>query len=79
VSLYVRDLGEVFDRCEELGLVWVNPRFKRCARTREEAMEQGMFRILKIVDPDGKGELLELEHEIRSTARSSCPLDEEFK
>jgi len=83
VSMYIKDLPGTFERAEELGLIFVNPRFKRKAHNLEEAVDQCMFRILNIVDPDSAsdGPILKLEHEIRSmvnkdgTPYKSCPFD----
>ena len=65
VSLYVRSLPSVWDKAEDLGLVYVNPRFKRKAHTLEEARKQCMFRVLWIVDPEDGRKIMRLEHEIR--------------
>lgn len=51
VSMYVRSLPAAFRAADALGLVYVNPRFKRRAYTLKEAADQCMFRILDIVDP----------------------------
>lgn len=79
ISMYVADLGATFDRCRNY--LYVNPRFKRRAYTKEQALDQCMFRILDIVDPldPQSGPILQLEHEIRScvkvdgTKYKSCP------
>ena len=52
-----------------------------CAQA--EAVEQCMFRILDVVDPEqpDAGPILQLEHEVRSATKAdgtkykSCPLD----
>eukprot|EP00953_Heterococcus_sp_UTEX-ZZ885_P011333 6566-Heterococcus_DN1.PRE.1 len=64
-------------RMDKHGLVFVSPRFNRKAETLEEAKEQAMFRVLNIIDPlhPEQGTIVQLEHEIRGTSRSSCPLN----
>lgn len=82
VSLYVTDLSSAYKRAEELGVLYVNPRFKRRAYTEDEALDQCMFRIIDIYDPlDEKKEIIiSLEHEVRSAKKrdgskyKSCPL-----
>lgn len=82
VSLYVTNLSEAYRAAEDLGVLYVNPRFKRRAYTEDEALDQCMFRIIDIVDPlDVKRDvILKLEHEVRSakkrdgTKYKSCPL-----
>ena len=84
VSIYVADLPGCYKRAEDLGITYVNPRFKRRAYTLEQAMDDCMFRILDIKDPDkpNDGIILQLEHEIRSVVKpdgtmyKSCPFDE---
>lgn len=83
VSVYLKDLRSAYRAADTLGLAWVNQRFKRKAYTEDEALEQCMFRILDVVDPDdpGAGAILQLEHEVRSAVKldgskyKSCPLD----
>ena len=65
ISLYLNDLSSAWDNASALGLVYVNPRFKRKAATYEEAVDQCMFRVLDIVDPDTNRKIMRLEHEIR--------------
>mmetsp|Transcript_53557 Transcript_53557/g.113743 ORF Transcript_53557/g.113743 Transcript_53557/m.113743 type:complete len:421 (+) Transcript_53557:75-1337(+) len=82
ISLYVTDLSSAYKRAEELGVLYVNPRFKRRAYTEEEAVDQCMFRIIDIYDPLDKERdiIISLEHEVRSAKTSdgkkykSCPL-----
>ena len=84
VSMYVSDLGACYDRAAALGLTFVNYRFKRRAHSKEEALDQCMFRVIDVVDPlnPDNGPILQLEHEIRScvtpkgTKYKSCPLAE---
>ena len=64
ISLYLRDLRAAYQRADELGLCFVNHRFKRRAYTEEDAIEQCMFRILDVNDP-GFHPLL--------TCRGACP------
>ena len=52
LSLYLADLREAYAKAEALGVCYVNHRFKRRALTLEEALEQCMFRILTVVDPE---------------------------
>jgi hypothetical protein len=83
ISMYVADLRKCYNKASELGLCYVNPRFKRRSYTVEEAIDECMFRCLDIVDPDDvdAGPILKLEHEIRSVVKrdgskyKSCPFD----
>lgn len=82
LSVYVADLASSYRRADELGVVYVNPRFKRQAYSIEEAIDDCMFRCLDIVDPKQPEKLiLRLEHEVRSvvtrdgTKYKSCPFD----
>ena len=83
VSMYVNDFPSMFKRMEEQSLVFVNPRFKRKAATLDEAVEQCMFRVKDIIDPESPqdGAIIVLEHEIRSPVKQdgskykSCPLE----
>ena len=82
ISLYVTNLANAYSNAEKLGVLYVNPRFKRRAYTKDEAIDQCMFRLIDIVDPlDEKQEvILRLEHEVRSAKTrdgkkyKSCPL-----
>jgi hypothetical protein len=82
VSIYVSNMPYAYARAEELGVLYVNSRFKRRAYSLEDAIDQCMFRLIDIVDPrDKEGTvILRLEHEVRSaTTRDgkrykSCPL-----
>merc|ERR1711966_171320 len=82
ISLYVTNLSHAYERAEQLGALYVNPRFKRRAYTKQEAIDQCMFRIIEIYDPlDQEREVIvRLEHEVRSTTTrdgrkyKSCPL-----
>ena len=55
-----------------------------CAHTKEEALDQCMFRVLDVVDPEHpeNGSIVQIEHEIRSCVKpngskyKSCPLRE---
>ena len=84
ISLYVKDLSKAYQMAAELGVTYVNPRFKRKAYNEEEAIEQCMFRLIEIVDPldENKEVILYLEHEVRSAKTKdgkkykSCPLNE---
>lgn len=83
ISIYVADLSHTYRNAESLGVLYVNPRFKRQAYTLEEAQIDCMFRCFNIVDPDRpeNGAILRLEHEIRSVVKpdgtkyKSCPFD----
>jgi len=83
VSIYIRDIRGTYKRAEELGITYVNPRFKRRAYSEEEAVKDCMFRCLDIVDPEDveAGAILRLEHEVRSVLKGdgglykSCPFD----
>ena len=84
ISLYVTNLSKAYQMADELGVLYVNPRFTRRAYTEEEAMDQCMFRLIQIVDPldDEKVVILNLEHEVRSAITKdgkkykSCPLND---
>ena len=84
ISLYVSNLAKAYQSADELGVTYVNPRFKRRAYNEEEALDQCMFRIIDIIDPldENKEVILHLEHEVRSTKTKdgkkykSCPLNE---
>lgn len=82
ISLYVKDMPSCFKKAQELGGIFVNNRFKRQASNLEEAIDQCMFRLLDIIDPEDKSKrpLFRLEHEVRSIVNrdgskyKSCPL-----
>ena len=84
ISVYLSDLRGAYRRADELGLVYVNHRFKRRAYNEEEAIEQCMFRMLDVVDPEdvAAGPIVRIEHEVRSAIKAdgkkykSCPLVE---
>lgn len=84
VSMYVANLPECYRKADELGVVYVNPRFKRRAYSLDQAIDDCMFRCLNIVDPKNidDGAILKLEHEIRSVVKrdgskyKSCPFHE---
>ncbi|KAL3916894.1 MAG: hypothetical protein SGILL_004970 [Bacillariaceae sp.] len=83
ISLYVADLPSSYQKAEDLGVTYVNTRFSRRAYTLEQSVDDCMFRILSIVDPENVagGPILQLEHEVRSVIRrdgskyKSCPFD----
>ena len=83
ISLYVTNLSKAYKAAGELGVLYVNPRFKRRAYTEDEAIEQCMFRIIDIVDPQDKDKnvICRFEHEVRSAKTrdgkkyKSCPLN----
>ena len=84
ISMYLGDMRGAYQRADALGLCYVNHRFKRRAYTEEEAVEQCMFRMLDVVDPNdvAAGPILSIEHEVRSAVKAdgtkykSCPIDE---
>jgi len=84
ISMYIADFGGTYQRADQMGVAYVNPRFKRRAYTMDEAIDDCMFRILDIVDPQNPedGVILKLEHEVRSVVKrdgskyKSCPFDE---
>ena len=84
ISMYVANLRKCYNKANEFGLCYVNPRFKRRSYTVEEAVDECMFRCLDIVDPDDvdAGPILKLEHEIRSVVKrdgskyKSCPFED---
>ena len=81
ISIYIRDIRSTYERAKELGVTYVNPRFKRRAYCEQEVIKDCMFRCLDIVDPDNVdgGVILRLEHEVRSVLKEdgslykSCP------
>ena len=81
VSMYVSDLTSTYKKANDLGVAYVNPRFRRRAYSLQEALDQCTFRCLDIVDPEhvDEGPILQLEHEIRSVVKpdgskyKSCP------
>lgn len=85
VSVYLRDLPSAYEKADALGLCYVNHRFSRRAYTLDEAVDQCMFRMLDVVDPEdvAAGPILRIEHEVRSctkkdgTKYKSCPIDDE--
>lgn len=84
ISIYLADFCGCYEKADALNLVYVNPRFKRQAYTLDQAIDDCMFRILDIIDPDQPeaGPIVRLEHEVRSVVKrnggkySSCPFDE---
>jgi hypothetical protein len=84
ISLYIRDIRATYKQADQLGITYVNPRFKRRAYNEEEVVKDCMFRCLDIVDPENveAGAILRLEHEVRSVLKvdgglyKSCPFDE---
>ena len=83
ISMYLQDMRGAYRKADALGLCYVNHRFKRRAYTEAEAVEQCMFRMLDVVDPEdaAAGPILRLEHEVRSATKAdgskykSCPLE----
>ena len=84
VSMYVADFKACYKKADKLNLTYVNPRFSRRAYTLEQAVDDCMFRVLDIKDPENPddGTILRLEHEVRSVIKrdgskyKSCPFDE---
>ena len=82
ISMYVTNLPHAYQMAEELNVLYVNPRFKRRAYTKDEAIDQCMFRVLDVVDPLDKEKkvIVSLEHEVRAVKTrdgkkyKSCPL-----
>lgn len=82
ISLYLADMPAAYRAAAALGVTYVNHRFKRRAFSEDEAVEQCMFRILDVVDPENvaAGPIIRLEHEVRSATQAdgtkykSCPL-----
>ena len=68
ISLYVRDMPSCFKKAQGLGGIFVTSRFKRQAYNLEEAINQCMFPLLDIIDPENKskGPLFRFEHKVRS-------------
>ena len=83
ISLYVSNIRDTYRKVVDLGVAYVNPRFKRRAYTEEEVVSDCMFRCLDIVDPENveAGVIFQLEHEVRSVLTrdgdlyKSCPFD----
>lgn len=83
ISMYVAEFPSTYRRAEAIGVTYVNHRFKRRAYTLDEAIDQCMFRIIDIIDPENpeEGAILKLEHEIRSVVKrdgskyKSCPFN----
>uniref|UniRef100_A0A7S1UES1 Glyoxalase-like domain-containing protein n=1 Tax=Phaeomonas parva TaxID=124430 RepID=A0A7S1UES1_9STRA len=81
LSMYVADLTGAYEKAEALGCLFVNHRFKRRAYTLDEAVDQCMFRLLDVVDPENPtaGPIIRIEHEVRSCTTKdgakykSCP------
>lgn len=74
-ALYVSMFKQKYDRMQELGLVWTNPRFAKqdTSDTWEDAMAGRQFRFKHIVEPGTRTSelvsgnlILELEHEVRA-------------
>jgi hypothetical protein len=84
VSMYVTDLPSAYRAADALGAIFVNHRFSNQAFTIDQAVDQCMFRILDVVDPDAPadGPILRLEHEVRACVTrggskyKSCPFHE---
>lgn len=84
ISMYIADLQGAYIKANEFGVTYVNTRFKRRAFNLDEAIDQCMFRIIDIVDPENlsDGPILKLEHEIRSVTKrdgrkyKSCPFND---
>mmetsp|Transcript_25824 Transcript_25824/g.45859 ORF Transcript_25824/g.45859 Transcript_25824/m.45859 type:complete len:302 (-) Transcript_25824:151-1056(-) len=76
MAIYIGDFEGCFKRCKNLGLVWVNPRFKHLDNTEtlEDARSSQTFRIRDVKGWDTGEHLLRLEHEIRSLKHPLCPL-----
>jgi catechol 2,3-dioxygenase-like lactoylglutathione lyase family enzyme len=66
--IYVGDFEGCFQRCEERGVLHVNPRFTWLddSRTLEQARHWQAFRILDVKNAAGDSTLFTEEHEIRS-------------
>jgi catechol 2,3-dioxygenase-like lactoylglutathione lyase family enzyme len=83
LALYLPDaesFAAAFGRVHAAGLLYINPRFEggppefASAKSLEEALECGQFRVKDCVEPDS-GELgIVLELEVRYPAHSSYPL-----
>eukprot|EP00730_Choanoeca_flexa_P012226 TRINITY_DN3701_c0_g1_i1.p1 TRINITY_DN3701_c0_g1~~TRINITY_DN3701_c0_g1_i1.p1 ORF type:complete len:315 (+),score=97.56 TRINITY_DN3701_c0_g1_i1:12-956(+) len=74
-ALYVRDhtvFHDSFDKLDDRGLIFVNPRFADKVTTRAAADELAQYRLLDIVDREGQV-IVQLEHEIRSPLHASNP------
>jgi hypothetical protein len=68
ISVYVHDFAAAFTRANELGSIFVNNRFQPRVHRLEDAVDQGTFRTLNVVDPDNTaaGSILKFEHEVMS-------------
>jgi len=79
LCMYVASFESSFNKCNSLGAVWVNPRYKGAplfdsATTLKRALQLNQFRIRDLRDPNSGELLLMLEHEVRSVQHPSCPL-----
>ena len=85
ISVYVKNIKACFERAQTVSDIFVNKRFKRQAYTLEKTIDQCMFRILDIIDPQNiaAGPIVKLEHEVRSMTNKdgskykSCPFHQE--
>jgi len=75
---YITDFKKAFDRCKELGLVWINPRFTHLDKTEsyEDALIYKQFRIRDIVGKSGEL-LIRQELEIRMVDHHAYPLHQQ--
>uniref|UniRef100_A0A7S1A376 VOC domain-containing protein n=1 Tax=Noctiluca scintillans TaxID=2966 RepID=A0A7S1A376_NOCSC len=66
--IYVGDFESCFERCQERGVLYVNPRFTWLddSKTLEQAQHWQAFRILEVKSASGDSTLFMEEHEIRS-------------
>lgn len=67
VCIYAADFRGIYQRLEERGLIWTNPRFVHLdtCPTWSDAMASHTLRFRDIVDLDTGDKIMELEHETR--------------
>lgn len=76
LAMYIGDYEGTFQRADQKGLVWQNPRFIKVdnVRTLEEARKSQQFRLKDIIDLDSGEKIFELEHEVRGYQSKLSPL-----
>jgi len=85
IAFYLNDVDtflEAYDKCESLGLTYVNKRFEApnipprfgSAKSRQEALDFQQFRVKDIIDLETGELLLALEQEVRFPEHPDCPI-----
>ena len=73
-AMYVADFSGTYKRCKRVHATYNNPRFRDQVHSLSDALHFAQFRLKDIRDPEegpNSEVVLELEHEIRSTAHES--------